>query len=55
MDKPKYGKVEGGIQSYLTNLERNKLERKGNIILSKMFPDLCTLKNKGIGLKYKRV
>lgn len=54
-DKPKYGKVEGGIQSYLTNTERKKLERKGNIILSKMFPDLCSLKNTGIGLKYKRV
>ena len=54
-DKPKYGKVEGGIQSYLTNTERKKLEKKGNLILAKMFPDLCSVKQGGIGLKYKRI
>ena len=54
-DKPKYGKLDGGIQSYYTETERKDLEKKGNIILWKMFPDLCSLKDTGIGLRYKRV
>jgi hypothetical protein len=54
-DKPKYGKIEGGIQSYLKNTERKKLEKKGNVILSKMFPQLCEVKEGGVGLRYKRI
>ena len=54
-DKPKYGKIEGGIQSYYSSEERKSLEKKGNIILWKMFPQLCSLKETGIGLRYKRI
>ena len=54
-DKPKYGKIEGGIQSYYSPEERKSLEKKGNIILWKMFPQLCSLKETGIGLRYKTI
>ena len=54
-DKPKYGKLQGGLQSHYTQKERKDLEKKGNIILSKMFPKLCSLKETGIGLRYKRI
>ena len=54
-DKPKYGNIKGGLQSHYTPEERKSLEKKGTIILSKMFPKLCSLKDKGIGLRYKRI
>lgn len=54
-NKPKYGKLQGGLQSHYTQEERKDLEKKGNIILSKMFPKLCSLKKTGIGLRYKRI
>lgn len=51
---PKYGETEGGIQSLFDNKKRKKLNEIGCKYLAELFPDLCEIKSKGIGLRYKR-
>ena len=54
-NKPKYGKITGGVQDMYSRQQRDEIEKKSYLYLSKKFSHLCSYKSTGIGLKYKKI
>ena len=54
-NKPKYGKITGGVQDMCSRQQRDEIEKKSYLHLSKKFSHLCSYKSTGIGLKYKKI
>jgi len=54
-NKPNYGKISGGMQAVYSQKERKETEKKSCFYLSQKFPELCSIKKGGVGLRYKKI
>lgn len=46
-------KTSGGIQTVMTNLQREETQKMSDKWLAETFPEYCDIKNNGVGLRYK--
>lgn len=46
-------KTSGGIQQIMTNKKREEKQKLSDKWLSEKFPEYCSVKNNGVGLRYK--